>query len=228
MPRRSPRIQQGDVVRARELVSVTGHRVRLPDPQSAVHLQFRRFAGCPLCNLHLQSVLRRYDEIVACGIREVVVFHSPAEELRDQVTHLPFPVVADPSQKLYAEFGVGSAPRALLTPAVWPPVLRAVLRSSMLILRGRELPPRLAPAGGRLGLPADFLINIDGHVAAAKYGEHAYDQWSVDDLLRHASNLEDQPPSRTRCLLSPPTTMPALTVTKRGCVIWARRSRKRS
>jgi hypothetical protein len=67
MPRRSPRIQQGDVVSARELVSVTGHRVLLPDPEFAVHLQFRRFAGCPLCNLHLQSVLRRYDEIVAPG-----------------------------------------------------------------------------------------------------------------------------------------------------------------
>jgi peroxiredoxin len=108
MPRRSPRIQQGDAVWAKELVSVIGHRVRLPDPQSAVHLQFQRFAGCPLCNLHLQSVLRRYDEIVARGIREVVVFHSPAEELRDQVTHLPFPVVADPGQKLYATASAGS------------------------------------------------------------------------------------------------------------------------
>jgi peroxiredoxin len=189
MPRRSPRMQQGDVVRAKELVSVTGHRVLLPDPESAVHLQFRRFAGCPLCNLHLQSVLRRYDEILARGIREVVVFHSPAVELRDHVAHLPFPVVADPGQKLYAEFGVGSAPRALLTPAVWPPMLRAILRSSAFILRGRELPPRFPPEGGRLGLPADFLITVDGHIAAAKYGEHAYDQWSVDDLLRYAGDL---------------------------------------
>jgi hypothetical protein len=115
--------------------------------------------------------------------------HSPADELRDHVAHLPFPVVADPGQKLYAEFGVGSAPRALVTPAVWPPMLRAILRSSASILRGRELPPRFPPAGGRLGLPADFLITVDGHVAAAKYGEHAYDQWSVDELLRYAGHL---------------------------------------
>jgi AhpC/TSA antioxidant enzyme len=141
-----------------------------------------------------ESVLRRYDEIVARGIREVVVFHSPAGELRDQVAHLPFPVVADPGQKLYAEFGVGSAPRALLTPAVWPPILSAVLRSSASSLRGRELPPGFAPAGGRLGLPADFLVTVDGYVAAAKYGEHAYDQWSVDDLLRYADHLLQAPP----------------------------------
>ena len=38
-----------------------------------------------------------------------------------------------------------------------------------------------------LGLPADFLLAPDGHVLAYKYGVHAYDQWSVDDLLHLAS-----------------------------------------
>ena len=42
----------------------------------------------------------------------------------------------------------------------------------------------LDPAGGRLGLPADFPIAPDGRVAARKYGVHAYDQWSADDLMR--------------------------------------------
>ncbi|WP_030429602.1 hypothetical protein [Allokutzneria albata] len=36
--------------------------------------------------------------------------------------------------------------------------------------------------GGRLGLPADFLIDRDGRVLAEKHGEHAYDQWSADEL----------------------------------------------
>jgi len=42
------------------------------------------------------------------------------------------------------------------------------------------------PTGGRLGLPADFLIAPDGRIAALKYGQHAYDQWTVDELLDHA------------------------------------------
>jgi hypothetical protein len=29
----------------------------------------------------------------------------------------------------------------------------------------------------------DLLISRDGQVAAVKYGIHAYDQWSVDELL---------------------------------------------
>jgi hypothetical protein len=38
-----------------------------------------------------------------------------------------------------------------------------------------------------LGLPADFLIEPDGRVRAARYGRHANDQWSVDELLSLAS-----------------------------------------
>jgi hypothetical protein len=34
-----------------------------------------------------------------------------------------------------------------------------------------------------LGLPADFLIEPGGRVIAAKYGRHAGDQWSVDEVL---------------------------------------------
>jgi N-methylhydantoinase A/oxoprolinase/acetone carboxylase beta subunit len=35
----------------------------------------------------------------------------------------------------------------------------------------------------RLSMPADFLIGSDGTVIAARYGKHADDQWSVDELL---------------------------------------------
>jgi hypothetical protein len=41
----------------------------------------------------------------------------------------------------------------------------------------------MLPTGGQLGVPADFLIASDGQVIAAKYGQHAYDQWTVDELL---------------------------------------------
>ncbi|UQS22583.1 AhpC/TSA family protein [Amycolatopsis thermalba] len=160
-----------------ELVTVTGERVRVPDPGRLVHLQFRRFAGCPICNLHLRSVVQRHDEIAAAGIREVVFFHSPADELRDY--DLPFAVVADPEKRYYREFGVESGRRALLHPRTWG----AILRGSALTLLGKYRPPAARQEGGRLGLPADFLIDPTGRVIAAKHGEHAYDQWPVDELL---------------------------------------------
>ena len=165
----------------RELTPVTGPPIAVPDPERLTHLQFRRFAGCPVCNLHIQSLLRRRDEIEAAGVREVLVFHSSAEELREQ--RLPFTVIADPGKKLYREFGVESSPWALLSPRVWLPILRGVGRSLIAIARGREKGPSAKPGGGRLGLPADFLIAPDGRVLASKYGTHAYDQWSVDEIL---------------------------------------------
>jgi hypothetical protein len=85
--------------------------------------------------------------------------------------------------RLYAEFGVESAPRALLDPRAWVPVLRGILRSFNAVLHKQQPVPPINPKGGRFGLPADFLVASDGRVVACKYGSYAYDQWSVDDIL---------------------------------------------
>ncbi|WP_341717895.1 peroxiredoxin-like family protein [Micromonospora sp. FIMYZ51] len=176
------------IVSTRTLTPVNAGPVELPDPHRLVHLQFRRFAGCPVCNLHLRSVVTRHAEIEAAGVREVVLFHSPADELREHVAELPVAVVADPDKRLYREFGVESGRRSLLDPRAWLPILRAVLTGVWHVLRGREKLPASTPHGGRLGLPADFLIAPDGRIVAAHHGQHAYDQWSVDTLLALAGS----------------------------------------
>jgi peroxiredoxin len=166
---------------------VTGDTARLPDRERVCHLQFRRFAGCPICDLHLRSFDRRHDEVVAAGIREIAVFHSTTEELlRHGAERLPFAVIADPDRRLYREFAVETGRQALFDPRAWPAILRAIARSVVLILRGKRKSPELSPHGGRFGLPADFLIAPDGRVLACKYGEHAFDQWSVDEVLKLA------------------------------------------
>lgn len=157
--------------------------VAVPDPAVVTHLQFRRFAGCPVCSLHLRSVVRREAEIRAAGVREVVFFHAPADELRRYVADLPFAVVGDPDRAVYRAFGVESSRRALGDPRVWWTIVRAVAVSLRGVVRGKPLPASRAPHGGRLGLPADFLVGPDGRVLAAKYGVHAGDQWSVDEVL---------------------------------------------
>jgi hypothetical protein len=117
---------------------------------------------------------------------EVAVFHSGADDPRPFTAELPFAVVADPGKELYAEFGAEASPRALRNPQAWLPILRGVLRSLGRILQGKQPITSLQPEGGNLGLPADFLIASDGRVLACKYGDHIYDQWSVDDLLAQA------------------------------------------
>ena len=175
----------GDTVDALQLHTIKGVTVAVPDPDKLVHLQFRRFAGCPICNVHLQSVIKRHDEITAAGVREVVMFHSTPEELAAYTDDMPFDLVADPARTLYRQFGVETAVRAVADPRAMAPVLRGMLH--------REVAGRLRLSagmhranGGHLGLPADVLLDTDGTVIGAKYGRHAADQWSVDELLQIA------------------------------------------
>jgi peroxiredoxin len=165
-----------------ELHSVTGEAIGVPDPEKLVHLQFRRHAGCPICNVHLRSFAARREEIEAADIREVVFFHSPADELRRHTADLPLAVIADPDKRYYNQFGVRTSRRALLDPRSWG----AIARGSALIALGRLRGPAVKQDNGRHGLPADLLIDTNGDVIAAKYGVHADDQWSVDELLTHA------------------------------------------
>jgi peroxiredoxin len=183
------RLQRGDTVGPQALTTITGDEAPLPDPHHLTHLQFRRFAGCPVCNLHLRSFVARHQEVAAAGVRELVVFHSTDDDLRRYEADLPFAVVGDPGKRLYHQFGVESGPRSLLDPRGWPTIVVAVARSLVAVVRGAPVPP-LRPGGGRYGLPADLLVDRAGTVVAVHYGARVDDQWSVDEVLALARTAE--------------------------------------
>lgn len=172
------KFKAGDVVPALRLKNIHGADIVIPDVKSKwVHLQFRRFAGCPICNLHMQSILQRFKEIDAAGIHEVVFFHSPDSSLLPYQGKFPFDVVGDPEKKYYAQFGVGTSVFSLLDVRAWPAIVNGNAAKDR---------PRVDPEGGVTGLPAEFLISPDGRIVASHYGRHSYDQWSVDELLSFA------------------------------------------
>jgi len=175
-------LKVGDDITERRLDTITGATVSVPDSDHLVHLQFRRFAGCPICHLHVRSLARRHDEIVAAGVSEVVVFHSTAESLREYQADLPFAVVADPEKSLYRQFGVESSLASVLHPSSWWAAARGVRQQ-------RSLRAGMGPGEDHLGKPADFLISPQGVLLAAKYGAHADDQWSVDEIIGLAARF---------------------------------------
>jgi peroxiredoxin len=157
--------------------SIHGKTLAAPSAETRYkHVQFRRFAGCPICNLHLQSFVQRHSEIEAAGITEVVVFHSSVDELIPFQGRFPFHVIADPEKQLYRQCGVESGLSAILNPGAWPAMLKGTFAKNK---------PKVTfpPTGGPIGLPADFLIAADGTIVATHYGKHADDQWSVDEML---------------------------------------------
>lgn len=158
--------------------TILGKPVQIPDCHSRwLHLQFRRFAGCPVCNFHLLTMSKRHAEIEAAGIHQVVFFHSSQEEMLNYQAQLPFDCIADVGKKYYLAFGVESSGLALLNPRILWSGARWIVGSRRLYKKAEN---------GVLGLPADFLLDSNGDVAACKYGTNADDQWDTDELLEHA------------------------------------------
>ena len=171
------RLRPGEQFPKLNAINIHGKRVSIPGAADRLtHVQFRRFAGCPVCNLHLQAFVARNGELADAGIHEVVVFHSADDELLSYQGRFPFDVIGDPKQALYKRYGVGKSLRAVLDP-------RALLAS----LKGNlsKNKPKIGgmPNGGILGLPADFLVHSDGKIKDVHYGKHADDQWTVDEML---------------------------------------------
>ncbi|HUG21690.1 redoxin domain-containing protein [Piscinibacter sp.] len=175
------KLTPGDAAPAFSARTIRGKPVRLPNAQARfVHLQFRRFAGCPVCNFHLLTMGRRHAEIEAAGIHQVVFFHSSQEEMLKYQAQLPFDCIADLEKKHFRAFGVEASGRALLSLRILWKGFRGVLASRRLYDKAEN---------GILGLPADFLVDAQGRVVACKYGAHADDQWDADDVLRHAGHV---------------------------------------
>jgi peroxiredoxin len=166
------KFKTGDIFPAATLESVTGTPIQLPDPNRLVHLQLRRFVDCPICNTHLAELRKRASEIEAAGIKEVIVFHSSANSIRSYQKGVPFALVGDPKKALYKQFGVETSLGFLS---------RNALRAAMRGVAHGHFGVRLS--GGPFGLPGEFLIAPSGQIKAAKYGTHAYDQWSADELI---------------------------------------------
>ncbi len=138
-----------------------------------VHLQFRRFAGCPVCNLHLRSFARDIARLDAVGVQTVAFFHSSAKSMHPYQGQLPFPTVPDPERVWYRHFGVERSALAVLHPSVMWSAMRGLVTA----------PSNPFEGAAQDGLPADFLIDTKGRVLALKYGAHANDQWSLDEVI---------------------------------------------
>ena len=169
-----PNISIDNIIEQKSLESIQGDRVEIPHDSRMTHLQFRRFAGCPMCNLHIQSYIKRHSDLVKHGIQEVAVFHSSRKAMMKHHAVAPFPLIADPAKTLYREFGVETSLKSVLSVKAMGAAIYGLLN------HGVGLP---ALGESALGLPADFLIDKSGRVLAVKYGVHAYDQWEVDELL---------------------------------------------
>jgi len=149
-------LHQGDRIGPYLFQAVSGSAHAVPHPEFTTHVQFRRFTGCPNCQLHLRAFRLRQQELTAAGIQELVVFPTIPADFDDDGSGLK--VVADSEGALYRAFGTTSGWGSVLHPGAWWPGLRGLLTLGM------GLPPQ---ARDYLRHPAEFIIDRAGSVLFA-------------------------------------------------------------
>ena len=153
-------------------------------------LKFYRFASCPVCNLHVQSLVRRHDEIAAAGLTTVAFFHSPLSNVeRKQASDLPFRVIADPEKRIFGAYGVEASLGGMFDGQVARDYARA--------MRAGFFSRPFGHHGGIKGHPADFIIDGEGIIKHVHYGESYADSLGVDEVVALARELGLPPVSAT-------------------------------
>ena len=150
-----------------------------------VFLKFYRYASCLVCNLHVMEYENRRADITKAGVTIVMVFHSPRSLLEKNLkTDVSFDVIADPEKQIFRMYNVGASWKGMFLPGMLGDYVKAIRHGFFSKkLFGNE--------GGDKGHPADFLIDGEGIIRYAHYGEHYSDSLSVDDSIRLAQELEN-------------------------------------
>ena len=141
-----------------------------------------RYAACPFCSLRLKRVIERYDSIEAAGLDVLVVFPSKEKRVRQFVekTDAPFRIVADPEQRIFAQFGSETSWAGEIRSAVnIPKVLSALVKMKMNPLAIDDKVNRM---------PSEYLIGRDGVIGRVHYGAELDDGLAVDLAVKWASD----------------------------------------
>jgi peroxiredoxin len=131
-----------------------------------VWLTFFRYAACPLCSYRVHELLAQWDQRFArYSFSLVTVWQSTPDKL-DEVKqrYAPsFSLIADPQMELYQLYCVEKGITKAFGKGVFAQ-MAAARKAGIDIVRGWE-----GPATRR---PADFLIDSDGVLHTAFYGEN--------------------------------------------------------
>lgn len=150
-----------------------GSSVKLSELRgSKIWVAFFRYAGCPLCNLRMHDIDKRWAKEYQGRLKILAVFQSPRESIAEFMTEqpAPFPIIADPDQALYRLYGVEEGWWGLLSLRLMADIFRAWRQS---IRHGKS-------EGSETRIPADFLIDEDGIIRTAFYGKDIGDHIPFD------------------------------------------------
>ena len=147
-------------------------------------LSFFRFAGCPLCNMRVHELTKRYSELGE-DFSVVGVFNSSVENLKLHMDkhHAPFPMLADKDRVYYKEYGVQYSLSGVITGVTkrWSTVAKAFMKGYV---------PKSAE-GNLLIMPAEFLVDRDGIIREVHYGQDEGDHMPFETIKAFALSQQE-------------------------------------
>jgi peroxiredoxin len=155
-------VQIGDEAPDFALPVLNGGEIRLSGLRgSTVLVSFYRYASCPLCNLRIAQLRRKYPTLRDSGLQVLSIFHSPPEAMKKFVGkhETEFPLLYDPEETVYKQYEIGSSVGGWLVGVFIKGVCCCKLFRAM--AHGAFGGP---PDGTATSLPADFLIDEEGIV----------------------------------------------------------------
>ena len=143
-----------------------------------IWLAFYRYASCPLCNLHIHSIINRFDEVKKSGLIFLPVFQSSPSEVQKYAgkNDLPFPIICDPQEEIYNLYNVGKSYGGFVSLSVMAKGMKAMMSGHM--------PGKMEGEISRL--PSEFIINKDFEIIYRYDGKNIGDHPSLDIVLEKA------------------------------------------
>jgi peroxiredoxin Q/BCP len=149
-----------------------------------VLLAFFRNAACAMCNLRVRHFIRRYNQWRLQGLEIVAVFESPETNMSQYVgrQEAPFPLIADPQADLYDLYGVEVSVEKVQATMADTNTQKFVAEAAA---EGFALTPEEGSNFYRI--PAEFLIDENGIVQNAHYGQLVIDHLPLEVIDRFAA-----------------------------------------
>lgn len=138
-------------------------------------LLFLRFASCPFCNLYINQLVKEFNNF-GNEFTIVAIFDSPLDNLTKHTEghKAPFHILADESNKYYRQYGIEHS--------LWGLIKGMIFRMPTLIKGMFKGYVPLIFKGSLTTMPADFLIDHEGIIRVAFYGEDEGDHLPIEKI----------------------------------------------
>ena len=170
------RLKKGDVIDQLKLPSIDGDSFDIKEINGKKSLlTFYRFATCPFCNLRIYEINQRFSELEN-NLNVVAVFDAPINFLIKSMKkhNTPFTILADENFEYFAKYEVEQS--------LWKFLIGTTthfLRFCRALSKG-FIP--LVMKGSMTTVPVDILINSDGTIEKAYYGDSTADHLSFEEI----------------------------------------------